>query len=68
MLLLFFLAWIIFNGNFTLEIVLFGVVIALGMFAFVCKFMDYSIKKEWMVFRNLFSIVGYIILLIIEIE
>ena len=46
MLLLFFLAWVIFNGKLTLEIALFGVVIAGAMFAFVCKFMGYSFQKE----------------------
>ena len=46
MLLLFFLAWIIFNGRVTVEIVLFGVVIAVLIFAFICRFMDYSISKE----------------------
>ena len=46
MLLLFFLAWVIFNGRLTLEIALFGVVIAGAMFAFVCKFMGYSLQKE----------------------
>lgn len=67
MLLFFFAIWIVLNGKITLEIAIFGVVISAVMFLFICKFMDYSIKKEWMVFRNFFSIVGYIILLIIEI-
>ena len=43
---LFFLAWIIFNGQFTLEIAILGVAVATVMFAFMCKFMDYSLKKE----------------------
>lgn len=51
MLLIFFLTWIIFNGNITLEIVLFGLVIALAMFAFICKFMDYSLRKELRFYR-----------------
>ena len=46
MLLLFFSAWVIFNGRLTPEIALFGVVIAGAMFAFICKFMGYSLQKE----------------------
>lgn len=46
MYLLYFILWVIFNGRITLEICLFGVVIAGAVFAFTCKFMDYSIEKE----------------------
>lgn len=46
MLLLFFLAWVIFNGRLTLEIALIGIVVAGAVFAFICKFMDYSLHKE----------------------
>lgn len=67
MLLLFFMAWIIFNGNFTLEIVLFGVVIALGMFAFICKFMDYSIQKELRFYKLVPVFIQYVFLLVKEI-
>lgn len=67
MLLLFFLAWIIFNGNLTLEIVLFGVVIALGMFAFICKFMDYGIQKELRIYKLVPVFFQYLFLLVKEI-
>lgn len=67
MYLLFFVLWVIFNGNFTLEIALFGVVIAAVMFAFICKFMDYSIEKEKRLFRNSLRILRYICVLVIEI-
>ena len=49
---LFLLAWIIFNGNITLEIFIFGVVIAAAMLAFMCNFMDYSMKKEMNVYKK----------------
>lgn len=42
MLLLFFGVWIIFNGTITAEIAVIGAVIVLFMFAFICRFMDYS--------------------------
>ena len=64
---LFFLAWIIFNGNITLEIVIFGVVIATFMFVFMCKFMDYSFKKELNVYKKSIWFLAYVILLLREI-
>lgn len=67
MYLLFFVLWVIFNGNLTLEIALFGVVIAAVMFAFVCRFMDYSIEKEKRLFRNALRLLRYICVLVIEI-
>lgn len=67
MFLLYFLLWVIFNGNFTLEIAVFGVVIAAAVFAFTCKFADYSIEKEKMLFRSLFRILRYAGVLVIEI-
>ncbi len=64
---LFFLAWIIFNGNITLEILLFGAVISAVVLAFMCKFMDYSLKQEWCVYKKSVWFLAYIILLIREI-
>lgn len=52
MLLLFFLVWIIFNGAITTEILIFGVVVAFLMFAFVCKFMEYSWRKEILLIKR----------------
>ena len=67
MLLLFFTAWIIFNGRITVEIVLFGVAVAVLVFAFVCKFMDYSLEKERAFYRKLPLFCKYGMLLIKEI-
>lgn len=67
MYLLYFLLWVIFNGNFTLEIALFGIVIAAALFAFTCKFADYSIAKEKKLLRNAFRLLKYVIVLVIEI-
>ena len=64
---LFLLAWIIFNGNITLEILIFGVVIAAVMLAFMCKFMDYSLKKELNVYKKSIWFFMYVVLLIREI-
>ncbi len=67
MFLLYFLLWVIFNGNFTPEIAVFGVIVAAAVFAFTCKFADYSIAKEKLLFRNLFRILRYVTELVIEI-
>ena len=67
MYLLFLIAWIIFNGNVTLEIIIFGVVIAAAMLAFMCNFMDYSLKKEISVYKKSICFLAYVALLIKEI-
>ena len=67
MLLAFFLMWVIFNGNLTLEICLFGIVISGVMFAFVCRFMDFSLQKELHIYKRLFLFVRYVFLLVKEI-
>lgn len=67
MYLMYFSLWVIFNGNFTLEICLFGVVIAAAVFAFTCKFMGHSLQKEKRIYQNSFRMLSYICLLIKEI-
>lgn len=67
MYLLYFLLWVIFNGNFTLEIAVFGILIAAALFAFTCKFTDHSIAKEKRIVKNAFRLIRYIIVLVIEI-
>ena len=67
MLLLFFVAWVIFNGKLTLEIALFGVVVSGAMFAFMCKFMGYSPKKELCFYKKIPIFVQYVLLLAKEV-
>lgn len=67
MYLLYFILWVIFNGNLTLEIAIFGIVIAAAIFAFTCKFMDYSLEKEILLYKNLPHILHYVGVLVIEI-
>lgn len=67
MLLLFFLVWVIFNGRLTLEIALFGVAVAGAVFAFVCKFMDYSLRKELCFYKRMPAFARYLYCLIKEI-
>ena len=67
MLLLFFLVWVIFNGRLTLEIALFGIVVAGAVFAFLCKFMGYSPQKEFRFYKKLPIFLQYAYYLIKEI-
>ena len=67
MFILFFLLWVIFNGSLTLEICIFGIVISAALFAFVCKFMDYSLKKEALFFKKSLLFIRYTFVLVKEI-
>lgn len=51
MFLLFFLVWLILNGRVTVEICIFGVFISAALFYFMCRYMEYSIRKELIIFR-----------------
>lgn len=64
---LYFLLWVIFNGNFTPEICIFGAVIAGLMLAFTCRFMDYSLQKELRVCRKALLFGRYVFVLVKEI-
>ena len=64
---IYFWLWVIFNGSFTLEIAAFGVVIATALFAFTCKFMDYSIAQEMQNMKKVFQVAAFIFLLLKEI-
>lgn len=67
MYLLYFLLWIIFNGNITVEICIFGLVIAAAVFAFTCKFMDYSLEKEKKNIKKAGKFLRYVCVLVWEI-
>ena len=67
MFVLYFVLWIIFNGKITGEICIFGVVIAALLLAFTCRFMDYGIKKELLLYRKLGKLLQYIFVLVKEV-
>ncbi|MDE7249340.1 MAG: Na+/H+ antiporter subunit E [Lachnospiraceae bacterium] len=67
MFLLFFLIWVIFNGQLTWEIAAFGVVIAAVMYLFICKFMGYKPEMDLILCRKLFLILQYVFILVKEI-
>ena len=64
---LFFLFWIILNGNITLEIALFGVAISFAVYFFCQRFLGYSIRKELVLYRLMLRYIGYVALVIWEI-
>lgn len=67
MFLLFFLVWLIFNGRITAEICIFGLLISAALFYFICRFMDYSVRKEKLLFQLLPLFAEYFWVLVKEI-
>lgn len=64
---LFFLVWVIFNGQWTMEIALFGVGISAAVYWFVCKFMDWSPQKDLLYLKKSVLFLRYFGLLVVEI-
>jgi multicomponent Na+:H+ antiporter subunit E len=67
MYIIFFLIWVIFNGQLNLEIAAFGVVIAGLMYGFICKFMNYRPKTDIILAKKLVYVLQYLFILIKEI-
>ena len=67
MYLIFFLIWVIFNGQFTPEIAVFGLIIAGLMYAFICKFMGYKPRADSIMAKKFFYLIQYVFILVKEI-
>lgn len=67
MYILFFLIWIIFNGQLTLEIAAFGVVIAGVMYWFICRFLGYHPANDVILYKRFFLALHYAFVLLAEI-
>ena len=65
--LLFFAVWMILNGKVTAEICIFGVLISAALFYFMCRYMEYSLKKELLLFRLVPLFIHYFGVLVKEI-
>lgn len=63
----FLLIWVIFNEKLNVEILLFGLVISAAVFTFICRFMDYSLKKELRFYQKVGSMLCYVCVLLKEI-
>lgn len=68
MYLLYFVLWVAFAGAVTLEICIFGLVIAAAIFWFTCKFMDHSIEKELKYYKKSLKFIKYLFVLLNEIR
>ena len=68
MYLLYFVLWVAFAGAVTLEICIFGLVIAAAIFWFTCKFMDHSIEKELSYYKKSLKFIKYLFVLMNEIR
>ena len=64
---LIFAVWLILNGKATAEICLFGGIISAALLVFMCKFMDYNLKKEQLVWGLAPFFLRYIWVLVEEI-
>ena len=64
---LFFLLWIIFNGRITAEVVIIGLVICAAVYGFICKYMDFSPKREWAYLKKGGYLIQYLYYLVKEI-
>lgn len=67
MFLLMFFVWLILNGKVTAEICLFGLGISAALIFFMCRFMEYSLKKELFLFRLIPFMIHYFWILVEEI-
>ncbi len=67
MYLLFLAVWLILNGKVTLEIFMFGMVISAVLFWFTCRYLDYSFRKEILLFHLVPLFIRYLWVLIKEI-
>lgn len=63
----YFLLFVLFNGKLTLEIALFGVVFAAALYAFSCKYLGYSFKKDFAMVRGAADGIRYLMMLAWEI-
>lgn len=62
-----FLVWIILNGRITLELVIFGALIASAVFYFAYRVIGYSVTADHMILRNLPVLILYLLNLVREI-
>ena len=67
MFILLLLIWFIFNGKITWELTVLGMVLCACIYFFMCRFMDYSVRKDIFLMRKSIFFLYYICVLIAEI-
>lgn len=63
----FFFAWIIFNGKFTLELALFGVFFSVVLTWFMVKYLDYQIQNEIKIIKKIPLFLQLLAVLVLEV-
>ena len=63
----YFALWVVLNGRWTLEIGAFGVLFAALLYAFSCKFLGYSVRKDLRFARGIPAAARYLATLLVEI-
>ncbi len=63
----FLLLWIVLNGRLTAEILMLGFLISAALYAFFCRFLDFSIKKDLRIASGAFRGIRYVFLLLLKI-
>lgn len=59
--------WFVFNGKVTFEITWIGVLVCMLVYLFMCRFMDYSVKKDVLLLKKSVFFLYYIGVLAVEI-
>ena len=67
MFILLLLIWFIFKGKITWELTVLGMILCACIYFFMCRFMDYSLKKDVSLMRRSVSFLYYTGVLIVEI-
>lgn len=63
----YFALWVVLNGRWTLEIGAFGLLFAALLYAFSCKFLGFSVRKDLRLLRGIPAAVRYLAMLLWEI-
>lgn len=66
-LLLLFLFWLILSGKLTVEIAVFGLLVSLVVWLFMCRFLGWDVRRELRFYRISPHIAAYVLVLIYEI-
>lgn len=67
MFVVFFMMWVIFNGQWTTEIALLGLFLCAALYLFTWKFMGYGPRQEWSAVKRLPRALAYARTLLVEI-
>ena len=64
---LFFVFWVVLNDKLTVEIAVFGVVISVALYWFICRFLDYKSRYDLVALKLLSLLILYCLVLVREV-